>query len=128
MNISKLLIKLEIPLSWFTPVGLKLTQHSLKSKINKISISMGGNNSTMILREFDEKINKRKQIQAIIPNIIHSLDASHIMKIINYVIRGQEDPLCNMNSLKYVLAIHDCFGTHPNQFSKLEEIVKREYI
>ena len=41
MNISKLRIKLEIPLSWFTPVGLKLTQHYLKSKINKISISMG---------------------------------------------------------------------------------------
>lgn len=39
MNISKLMIKLEIPLSWLTPVGL--TQHYLKYKINKISISMG---------------------------------------------------------------------------------------
>ena len=33
-----------------------------------------------------------------------------------------------MNSLKYILAVHDCFGTHPNQLSILEEIVKREYI
>ena len=41
MDISKLMIQLEIPLSWFTPGGLKLTQHYLKSKINKISISMG---------------------------------------------------------------------------------------
>lgn len=127
MNISKLMIKLEIPLSWFTPVGLKLTQHYLKSKINKISISMGGKNKTLILREFENEINKRKQIQAIIPNIIHSLDASHLIKIIISVIRGQEDPF-NMNSLKYILAVHDCFGTHPNQLSILEEMVKREYI
>ena len=35
MDISKLMIKLEIPLSWITPVGLKLTQHYLKSKIKK---------------------------------------------------------------------------------------------
>lgn len=55
MNISKLMIKLEIPLSWFTPVGVKLTQHYLKSKINKISISMGGKNKTLILREFEDE-------------------------------------------------------------------------
>jgi hypothetical protein len=44
MNISKLKIKLEKPLSWFTPftpVGFNLTQHYLKSKIKKVSISMG---------------------------------------------------------------------------------------
>jgi hypothetical protein len=40
MDISKLMIKLEIPLSWLTPLGLKLTQHYLNSKINKISVSM----------------------------------------------------------------------------------------
>lgn len=128
MNISKLMIKLEIPLSWFTPMGLKLTQHYLKSKINKISISMGGKNKTLVLREFEDEINKRKQIQAIIPNIIHSLDASHLIKIIISVIRGHDDPLDNRNSLKYIIPVHDCFGTHPNQLGILEEIVKREYI
>lgn len=128
MNISKLMIKLEIPLSWFTPMGLKLTQHYLNSKINKISISMGGKNKTLVLREFKDEINKRKQIQAIIPNIIHSLDASHLIKIISYVIRRQDNPLYNMNYLKYIIPVHDCFGTHPNQLGILEEIVKREYI
>ena len=128
MNISKLMIKLEIPLSWFTPMGLKLTQHYLKSKINKVSISMGGKNKTLVLREFEDEINKRKQIQAIIPNIIHSLDASHLIKIIISVIRRHEDPLYNMISLKYIIPVHDCFGTHPNQLGILEEIVKREYI
>jgi hypothetical protein len=128
MDISKLMIKLGIPLSWFTPVGLKLTQHYLKSKINKVSISMGGKNKTLVLREFEDKISNRKQIQAIIPNIIHSLDASHLIKLINSVNSGLEDAHCKMNSVKYVIPVHDCFGTHPNQLGLLEEMVKREYI
>lgn len=128
MDISKLMIKLEIPLSWFTPVGLKLTQHYLKSKINKISISMGSKNKTLVLREFEDEINNRKQIQAIIPNIIHSLDANHLIKIINSVNRGQEGARYNKNYLKYIIPVHVCFGTHPNQLGLLEEIVKREFI
>jgi DNA-directed RNA polymerase len=128
MDISKLMIKLEIPLTWFTHIGLKLTQHYLKSNINKLSISMGSKNKTLVLREFENKINNRKQIQAIIPNIIHSLDASHLIKIINSVSRGLEDARYKVNYLKYIIPVHDCFGTHPNQLGLLEEMVKREFI
>jgi DNA-directed RNA polymerase len=128
MDISKIMIKLEIPLSWFTPVGLNLTQHYLKSKINKKSISMGSKNKTLVLREFEDEINNSKQIQAIIPNIIHSLDASHLIKVINSINRGHGDAHYNMDSLKYIIPVHDCFGTHPNQLGLLEETVKREYI
>jgi hypothetical protein len=124
MDISKLMIKLEIPLSWFTPIGLKLTQHYLKSKINKISISMGGRNKTLVLRDFVDEINNRKQNQAIIPNIIHSLDASHLIKLLCSVAADAE----RENGLNYIIPVHDCFGTHPNQLGILEQKVKREFI
>ena len=39
---SKLAIKLNISLTWFTPCGLKITQHYLKSKMNKVAITFGG--------------------------------------------------------------------------------------
>jgi DNA-directed RNA polymerase len=41
---------------------------------------VGSKNKTLVLKEFEDEINSRKQIQAIIPNIIHSLDASHLIK------------------------------------------------
>ena len=81
-----------------------------------------------MLREFENEINNRKQIQAIIPNIIHSLDASHLIKIINSVSRGHKDARYRVNYLKYIIPIHDCFGTLQNQLGLLEEMVKREYI
>ena len=32
LNIAKLMIKLSIPITWFTPTGMKITQYYLKSK------------------------------------------------------------------------------------------------
>jgi len=36
------------------------------------------------MKEFTGILDSRKQEQAIIPNIIHSLDANHLINIINY--------------------------------------------
>lgn len=57
----------------------------------------------------------RKQVQALIPNIIHSLDACHLINVIN-----------NING--YIIPVHDCFGTHPNDMSYLGEIIRVEFI
>jgi DNA-directed RNA polymerase len=89
---------------------------------------MGSRNKTLVLREFEDETNNRKQIQAIIPNIIHSLDASHLIKLINSVSRGHADARYAMNDLNYIIPVHVCFGTQPNQLGVLEEKVKREYI
>ena len=56
-------------------------------------------------------------MQAIIPNIVHSLDASHLINVIN-----------NVKNEAYILPIHDCFGTHPNYMSDLASIVRKEFI
>ena len=119
INISKLMIKLDIPITWFTPAGLKLTQHYLKSKKNKISIKIANKSKTLVLREFFDEIDSRKQSQAIIPNIVHSLDASHLINIFKYAINNKFYP---------VITIHDCFGTHPNKILELKSIVKQEFI
>ena len=51
-----------------------------------------------------------KQRSAIIPNVIHSLDASHLMNVINTAFtKGIND----------LITVHDCFGTHPNNLSLL---------
>ena len=52
-------------------------------------------------------MNKQKQKNAIIPNIIHTLDSSYLYNII-----------LDFNKLnKNVISIHDCFGTHPNDMA-----------
>lgn len=64
-------------------------------------------------------MNKIKQNQACIPNIIHSLDATHLIKIILQAIEDSFSP---------IITVHDCFGTHPNKMAELEFRVKKEFV
>lgn len=64
-------------------------------------------------------VDRRKQVESIIPNVIHSLDATHLMFVIKECI--------NTNILP-IITVHDCFGTLPNQMFHLEQIVKKQFI
>lgn len=70
--------------------------------------------------EATDENDKAKQIQGIIPNIIHSLDASHIMGLIKNANKDKFTP---------IITIHDCFGTLPKKkkMGELEHRVKKEF-
>ena len=120
ISIAKLLSKAKLPVSWSTPSGLKITQNYLKSEAHKASIRSGNKPKTIVLRKTNrDKPDYRKQNQAIIPNIIHSLDASHLINLINRA---------NLNGLTNVISIHDCFGIHPNKMNSLKQLVITEFI
>jgi DNA-directed RNA polymerase len=119
LSIVRLMVKLGIPLIWFTPSGLQITQSYSKSEIYKVSINIRGRSRKMVLKDWIDKIDGNKQINAVIPNIIHSLDASHLINLINSAINNNFTP---------ILTIHDCFGTHPNRMEYLAHEVKKEFI
>lgn len=60
----------------------------------------------------------QNQKQAILPNIVNSMDASHLILILNKI----SQPL---NPISPVISIHDCFGTLPNN---MIDLVKKEFI
>jgi DNA-directed RNA polymerase len=116
---GKIMIKLGLPITWITPSGLKITQQYLKSKQTVISTRLFNKTKKMVLREYFNEIDKQKQCNAIIPNIIHYLDATHLINLIN----SSGD-----NGFDSIITIHDCFGTHPNNMGELIYMVKREFI
>jgi|GEM_PF-1290246 len=119
-EIVNICLKCNIPIIWFTPTGLKINQMYMQSIQHKVSISYIGKSRTIVLREMLDKVDSRKQINAIIPNIIHSLDAAHLMQIVNRGIPNMKYP--------YILTVHDCFGAHPNNINELKDLVTTEFI
>ena len=73
----------------------------------------------MIIRESLNELDKLKQTNSIIPNIIHSLDATHLINLINKALDQRFGP---------ILTVHDCFGTLPNKMEELAFMLKKEFI
>lgn len=119
IDIAKITIKLGIPLTWITPSGLKITQRYLKKKKIVVPLSIFGKTKKLVLTENDDSLDSIKQQQAIIPNIIHSLDASHLINLIKTSSEENFRPL---------ITIHDCFGTLPNKMGELDWKVRKEFV
>ena len=119
IRMTKITAELGIPLTWITPAGMKITQHYLKTKQSYVASNFAGRRKKIVYREWTNIMNKIKQNQACIPNIIHSLDATHLIKIILKAIDDDFSP---------IITVHDCFGTHPNKMGELEFRVKKEFV
>ena len=78
---------------------------------------------TFNLRLVDKKnIDSRKQIRALMPNLIHSLDATSLIMLIDKYFKE------NKSDVKNFYSIHDCFAVTCNNVVDLIKIIKLVYI
>lgn len=64
------------------------------------------------------ELDKLRMKQSIVPNVIHSLDAAHLLETLN---------VCFSNGIN-VMTIHDCFGVHPNNIETLRINLKNVFV
>lgn len=111
-------LKYRIPIKWRSPSGLHIAPEYLVVNKEQISYIVGKLHRFTHLSRIPNKIDKRKMINSIVPNFIHSLDAAHVNAVINSM-KDKGLP---------ILTIHDCFGTHPNHIDMLNKVVREEFI
>ena len=98
---------------------MEITQHYLKTREIKATINLFSKSKKLVFKEITNELSKSKQVQGVIPNVIHSLDSSHLIKVI---IKAK-----NKGCFPFV-SVHDCFGTHPNKMDLLLQLVKSEFV
>ena len=113
-------------IAWKTPVGFPVVQKYCQWNVKKIRPFLYDRSanvykrSQVSIRERDEfKVNKRKNKAAISPNVIHSMDAAHLLKTI---ITGKD------NGIKDFCVIHDSFATLPCDTWNLFHCIRRSFI
>ena len=117
--IAKIAASEGLPLYWKTPAGFVVCQDYLVQTAKRISTFFG---SVRIQRQFKEntpKRDKNKMAAGISANMVHSMDAAHLMKVVN---------ASSKEGITSFALIHDSYGVHPSEVDRLHEILREEFI
>ena len=122
-EIAKICVNLNITISWPLPTGLYVKQYYVDSEAIRLK-PFKFRKKTFNIKVLSDKINKRKQIRALMPNLIHSLDGASLCLLINMFYQDKN----NFSKKINFFAIHDCFATTANNVTTLIKLIKLVYI
>lgn len=118
-DIARISNKLGISIPWTLPSGLTVKQKFFGTKKVKFKPFIY-TKDLLTLNILDKnKFNTRKQIRALMPNLVHSLDAVNLALLIDNFFK--EDKFKNFYS------VHDCFAVTCNNVSLIADLLKLSY-
>jgi DNA-directed RNA polymerase, mitochondrial len=116
-DMNKQLKKLNLNPMWLTPGGLIIEQRYVFTEEKELISSILGKRKSITRRTpIKDKINLKKQNEGIVPNVVHSFDASNIALLVKELLKNKH----NIN----ILTIHDCFATNANNVELMSWHVK----
>lgn len=120
--ISKICIKGNTFIPWVLPTGLIIRQSYITLKELRISPFNYSKYSFVLKTKDMNKIDPKKNLRALMPNLIHSLDAASLSLLIDKYFNDFD------NNIKNIFAIHDCFSTTSNNMKFVLDSLKLIYI
>lgn len=104
-------------MEWYTPTGF-LVQHDYPGHEEvRVKLRSCGIVDT-IVRNDTEDTNPSKMQNAVAPNFVHAMDASHLTLV----------ALQMQASAKDLVGIHDSFGTHPCDVPAMHEAIREQFV
>jgi DNA-directed RNA polymerase len=118
---NRMLKKLRLATIWLSPSGFLIEQIYSPFKERELTTSILGKLKSITIRSpIKEETDLRKKNNAIIPNIVHSFDASNIALLV----KGLTEEFKAIN----LITIHDCFATNANEVELMVLQVKLAFL
>tara|TARA_B110000858_G_scaffold198522_1_gene266167 strand:- start:6209 stop:8446 length:2238 start_codon:yes stop_codon:yes gene_type:complete len=105
--------------SWNTPDGLPVVQKYMAKKQKRLAITVEGKRLQNRFQVATDKVNPRKMASSISPNVIHSLDATHIRMV---AIAAEHEGIHSL------AMIHDSFGCHAADAPRFFNLIREEFV
>ena len=118
-KVARLICQSGEVVSWTTPNGFLVQQNYMKMRQECIKLRFGGSQVRFYNQEETDEIDSRRQQNGIAPNFIHSMDASHLQRVV-----CAESTKGNKN----FMMIHDSFGTDAAHAGSLYKTIRDEFI
>jgi hypothetical protein len=108
-----------LPLLWPTPLGFPVCQDKFELEGGSATAKLGGRQTIRVdVQRLGQRVEAHKQRDALLPNLIHSLDATHLALVLN------ASKHCAPHG---VGSIHDCLLCHPNDAVGLSLAVRKTF-
>jgi DNA-directed RNA polymerase len=119
-DLVRLCAKENKPLRWTTPLGLPVHNRYHKPKIKNISIPQNGRarRSVKFAVGYEDKINRRKAVNSVTANFVHSVDAAHLQLI----------ALAAAKEGIRMVSVHDCFGCLAPHAKRFNGIIREQFV
>ncbi|MCO7225276.1 DNA-directed RNA polymerase [Pleionea sp. CnH1-48] len=108
------------PIKWTTPLDFPVLQLYPKTELKTINTRLSGGRYQISYRKELDKINTRKMRNAISPNVVHSLDSTHLMMT---VLEANKE-----YGLTDFCLIHDSFGVHAGDSQEFFILIRKTFI
>lgn len=128
-----------LPLAWSSPLGFPVCQDKFYVHRTSVNAKLGSKPVKIEVSKLTEVVvsgakktdaatkassgkkslySKSNQTSALLPNLIHSLDATHLMRTINAAAKS---------GIARIGSIHDCLLCHPNEAQQLGTLLRQEF-
>lgn len=117
---DKLKPDLRVPLAWPAPSGVAAVQPKFNTKQSTVSIKLKTKSESVSVK-YDEhlpQVDIAKQINGLMPNLIHSLDATHLNRTIRTITK---------RGIVSFGTIHDCIQCLPNDLEAVAEVLRDQF-
>jgi DNA-directed RNA polymerase, mitochondrial len=107
------------PLRWTTPLGLPIINCYYKPEKKRIPVLLNGRRRRVNFIVGDKNdIDKDKATNSATANFVHSVDAAHLQLVVLAAAKERID----------MVSIHDCFGCLAPHASRLNEIIREQFV
>ena len=106
---------------WTTPNGLLVQQSMFKHNYKIVKLTFGALRERVYTDDSTKKlsVDSKAQAQALPPNFIHSLDATHMQRVVNHMHKDTETNF---------FMIHDSFGCDLSYAPHLYKVIREELV
>lgn len=125
-DLSAVLAEHELPVVWYTPIGFPVANIYNPKTVRRVHLFLYDRDLKCKKKtlsnvgvENNKRLDKKRIRSSISPNVIHSLDSSHLLST---VLAGLQD------DIRDFMLIHDSFASTPADTSKLFGIVRKTFI
>lgn len=118
-GIARLVASQGRPVRWTTPLGFPVCQNYRKFTMRKVKTRIFGQAIDLSIKEDMEAMDIIRAGNAISPNVTHSLDSSHLLKLVAQSVTEGLDSFA---------LIHDSFGTHAADTDVFFRVIREAFM